>query len=464
MNTKPGSLTVGKRVHGVVFWPTGIAAALLTGFAVVGCSPPPPPAVLKTPEVDVAVPVQEYVTDYAVFTGNVQAEQNVNLVAQVTGYLLPEPMPKEGTDVAKATPLFKIDPRLYQAALDQAKADTATAADVYKRDVASPIATPAANLQQDLDAYTKAKAVQQTAQYNVDFTDIKAPFDGRISRRFVDPGNLVTANVTVLANVVQLDPIYAYFDVDERTLLRIHKLVDEGVIPPTSLKGNDLPVNLALSDEGMSFNYTEDDVQKDAKRRKSLSSPEAQASPPVELNKPRHPGFIKIVDNQENVQTGTLRMWGEFPNPVAPTGEGHNPAPRLLSPGMFARIQLPIGPPRQSILINEACLVSDQGRKLLYVVGPPDANGDCTVSAHYVTTGPEQNGLRVIEEDLSPDHKLGLGDKVVLNGLQRVRDKGKVRIRNTIAMPRGDLTAGDQGAGVKDQGSGAKGQNAGKKE
>ena len=94
---------------------------------------------------------------------------------------------------------------------------------------------------------------------------------------------------------------------------------------------------------------------------------------------------------------------------------------------MFARIQLPIGPPRQSILINEACLVSDQSRQMLYVVGPPDDKGECEVSAHYVTTGPQQNGLRVIEEDLNADHKLGLGDKVVLNGLQRVRDKAKVQ-------------------------------------
>ncbi|HVS34981.1 MAG TPA: hypothetical protein VMS17_05325, partial [Gemmataceae bacterium] len=275
---------------------------------------------------------------------------------------------------------------------------------------------------------------------------IKAPFDGRISRRNVDPGNLVLGSLaganTVLASIVQMDPIYAYFDVDERTLLRIHKLVDDGVIPPESIKGKNLPVNLALSDEGMSFDYSEADVQKDAQRRKKLSSADLAATPPAVLNKPRHPGYIAIVDNQENVQTGTLRMWGEFPNPVALGGKDLNPAPRLLAPGMFTRIQLSIGPPRQCILINEACLVSDQGRQLLYVVGPPDANGDCTVSAHYVTTGPQQNGLRVIEEDLSPDHKLSLGDKVVLNGLQRVRDKGKVRIRKEIAMPRGDQGSG----------------------
>ncbi len=460
MHTKPGSRAA--RVPGVLSWQAWVVGATIAGLAATGCTPAPPPAAPKAPEVDVTQPVQEDVTDYAVFTGNAQAEKSVNLVAQVTGYLLPEPMPKEGTDVTKNQPLFKIDPRVYQAALDQAKADTATAEDVWKRDVASPIATPEANRQQDLDAYTKAKAVQQSAQLNVDFTDIKAPFDGRISRRNIDPGNLVTANVTILASIVSLDPIYAYFDVDERTLLRIHKLVDAGVIPPESIKGKNLPVNLSLSDE-TGFTYTAEDVKKDALRRKSLSSEDVHGTPAAEAGKPRHPGFIKIVQNQENVQTGTLRMWGEFPNPVALGGQNLNPAPRLLSPGMFARIQLPIGPPLPSILVNEACLVSDQGRTLLYVVGPPDADGDCEVSAHYVTTGPEQDGLRVIETGLK------LGEKVVLNGLQRVRDKGKVRIRKEVAMPRGAQTA-DQGSsgkgpesGSKDQGAGAGDQGAAKK-
>ncbi len=100
-----------------------MAGALLAGAAAVGCAPTPPPAAQKPPEVDVAEPVQEDVTDYAVFTGNVQAEKSVNLVAQVTGYLLPEPMPKEGTDVTKNQPLFKIDPRLYQAALESGEGE-----------------------------------------------------------------------------------------------------------------------------------------------------------------------------------------------------------------------------------------------------------------------------------------------------------------------------------------------------
>ena len=183
-------------------------------------------------------------------------------------------------------------------------------------------------------------AAEASAQLNLTFTDIKAPFDGRISRRNVDPGNLVTANVTVLATIVQLDPIYAYFDVDERTLLRIHKLVDAGVIPTESIKGKNLPVNLALSDEGMSFNYTAADVQKDALRRKSLSTADLQATPPAKTNKPRHPGHIVIVDNVRRTSRRRPPACGASSlNPVALGGQSLNPAARAAPPGMFARIQ-----------------------------------------------------------------------------------------------------------------------------
>ncbi len=362
-------------------------------------------------------------TDYEIFTGSIQGEKFVNLQAQVTGYLLKEPLAKEGTDVKEGEVVFKIDPQVYAAALAQAdanvnnaKATYQTDEDIYERDVRSPIATPEATLVQDRDTAAAAaaavkgvEAARRSAQINLDFTDIRAPFDGRISRRIVDPGNLVQGGLTSptsLATIVQLDPIYAFFDVDERTLLRIRKLVQDRVIPPSSLKGNNLPVNLALSDENGFVNTAADQ----------------KADPSHAIGQPRHPGVIKIVDNQENVQTGTLRMWGEF----------HNPDPKVLSPGMFARIQLPIGPPHPAILIAEAALVTDQGRQLLYVVGPADENGESEVSARYVTIGSYQDGLRVVESGLKP------GEQVVLNGLQRVRDKGKVRVRKVIDMPRSE--------------------------
>ena len=152
--------------------------------------------------------------------------------------------------------------------------------------------------------------MRQSAQLNVNFTDVKAPFSGRLSRRLVDPGNLVQANTTSLATIVQLDPIYAYFDIDERTLLRLRKLVQAGQLPQRNMKAKDLPVNLALSDE-TGFDYTADDEKADSAHKQGT---------------PRRQGYIAIVDNQENVATGTLRVWGEF----------RNPDPKVLSPGMFA--------------------------------------------------------------------------------------------------------------------------------
>lgn len=418
MHTKPDHSPLGKRGGSFRSWRGWAAAVLLAAAAALGCNiaaaPPPAP---KPPEVDVSLPVQENVTDYEIFTGNVQAEKSVDLRAQVTGYLLAQPLAQEGTDVKEGDVVFKIDPSLYAAVLAQADASVNQAnshykslADVYQRDVRSPAATPEATLVQDRDnadealaALKAAQAMRQSAQLNVNFTDVKAPFSGRLSRRLVDPGNLVQANTTSLATIVQLDPIYAFFDIDERTLLRLRKLVQAGQLPQRNMKAKDLPVNLALSDE-TGFDYTAADEKADSAHKQGT---------------PRRQGYIAIVDNQENVATGTLRVWGEF----------RNPDPKVLSPGMFARIQLPIGKPHPAILIADAALVMDQGRQLLYVVAPND-KGESEVSARYVTTGSYQNGLRVIESGLKP------GEQVVLNGLQRVRDKSIVRVRKVIEMPR----------------------------
>ncbi len=151
-----------------------------------------------------------------------------------------------------------------------------------------------------------------------------------------------------------------------------------------------------------------------------------KASPSHSIGQPRHPGVIKIVDNQENVQTGTLGACGANSTTLIR---------KVLSPSMFARVRSsPIAaaaPPPSCIA--EAALVTDQGRQLLYVVGPPDDKGESEVSARYVTTGSFQDGLRVIESGLKP------GEQVVLNGLQRVRDKGKVRsCEEVIDMPRSE--------------------------
>jgi RND family efflux transporter MFP subunit len=437
-------------------------AALLTGAVALGCAHPAAPPAAPPPEVEVTPAVSRDVQDTDEFTGRVEALFSVDLRARVTGYLTEAPF-KQGADVEKGAHLFKIDPRPYQVALAQAKASVAegsakvkaaefnveaaktqldVANDTYNRDVRSPNATTPQDLTKDKNAalmaesnlkaaqstlvaakatVTSAQAAQEGAEVNMEFTDVLAPFDGRISRRNIDVGNIVQADTTMLATIVSLDPIYAYFDIDERTLLRLRRLVEEGKIARSTRGDFNLPVYLGLADE-TGFTFSADDVKRQADQRKTLSSEEIDKLPPIQKGEPRHAGVVKFSGNQEDAQTGTLRAWGEFPNPG-----------KILAPGMFARIELPIGQKHPAVLVPEAALVADQGRKLVYVVkdAVDDKTGEVVKNdkgepvretlARYVEIGSYQNGMRVITDNLAA------GEIVVVSGLQRVRDKTKVR-------------------------------------
>jgi RND family efflux transporter MFP subunit len=373
-----------------------LAAALLLVAAFVGCEGESGPAPSKPPEVDVSHPEASTVADFEVFTGRTQSPHYIDIKAShVTGYLEQVNF-QEGDDVKAGQILFTIDSKTYDAALAQAVAqcDLATShlqtmRDVYKRDLASPAATPEAALIQDRDnaleaeaSLKAAQATHQAAQNNVDYCVIRAPFDGRISRRLVDPGNDVTADVTVLASLVQLDPLYAYFDVDERTLLRIGALLPEGKIPPDAAQN--FPLTLGLANEK-----------------------------PEEF---KHKGTLKIADNKVDPGTGTLRMWGMFDN-----------AKHDLKPGLFVRVRMDVGKPRLDFLfVAEAALGSDQGRKYVYVV-----NDENKAVYTQVEVGPRQNGLIAVKptppppglssaEAASKGYTLTKDDRVVVNGLQRI--------------------------------------------
>ncbi len=456
---------------GVVFsWKVWSLGVLLASAAALGCTPqaeqkkPPPP------EVEVTPAVSRDVQDTDEFTGRVEALFSVDLRARVTGYLIDAPF-NQGADVKKGDHLFKIDPRPFQVALAQAKASVAegtakvkaaefnvdaaktqldVANDTYNRDVRATSATTAQDLIKDKNSalmadsnlkaaqstltaakatVAAAQAAQEGAEVNLEFTDIVAPFDGRISRRSVDVGNIVQADTTSLATIVSLDPIYAYFDIDERTLLRLRRLVEEGKLARSTRGAVNLPVFLGLADE-QGFSFTADDVKKDAARRKSRSEEEVNKLLPVKMGEPRHPGVVKFSGNQEDAQTGTLRVWGEFSNPG-----------KFLAPGMFARIELPIGQKHPAVLVPEAALVADQGRKLVYVVKDKVDDKTAEVSknekgeparetlARYVETGSYQNGMRVITSNLEA------GELVVVSGLQRVRDKLEVREKRANEPP-----------------------------
>jgi multidrug efflux system membrane fusion protein len=381
-------------------WRSALTCFCLTwSGALVGCSHGPPQlAPAQPPAVPVSHPVNRVVTDYVDFTGRTDAIQAVDIRARVTGYLVEIPF-KEGAEVKKNELLFVVDPRPYQAQLDQAEgqvnrfqAQLDLAKTTYARYQGLSTSEPGAVSKQALDQYKAqvaeadaalkaAKASLEVYKLNVSFCKVTSPIDGQVSRYYLTLGNLVNQDQTLLTTVVSLDPVYAYFDVDEPTLLRIQQEVDKGKIQQR--QGGLMPVMMSLQGED--------------------SFP--------------HQGDINFVNNQVNPTTGSIAFRGVFPNPKSPRGT------RLLKPGMFVRIRLPMGEPHAALLVIDRAIASDQGLKYVYVIDAED-------KAQYrrITTGAlQEDGLRVVE-GLRPD------DWVVVGGLQQVR--ARIRIRpDKVPMP-----------------------------
>jgi RND family efflux transporter MFP subunit len=373
-------------------WGTGVLAASLS--VAVGCGEAakqaPAPKEVSVPW---ARPRVQVVTELEEFTGRTEAVMTVDVRARVTGYL-EKALFKEGTDVKKGDLLFEIDPRTYQAEVDKAQAQVSQyeasvqrlATDYQRARVLLP---SRAISQEEMDRLSStrseasasvaaARAALRVAKLNLDFTKVSAPMDGRISRRLADPGNLVKADDTILTTIVQLDPIHAYFDIDERTVLRLRRLINEGKL--RSSREATIQVDLGLADEdGYSLK-----------------------------------GVIDFRDNRLDPGTGTLRVRVVIDNPD-----------RLLSPGMFMRMKLPVSLPTRSLLVPEEALVNDQGQKALYVI-----NGDDKIESREVKVGQLVDGQRVIKAGLTEK------DRVVVRGQMSVRPGLKVNPRPADAPTR----------------------------
>ena len=361
--------------HSLLLFPLAVLLCLALG----GCKREPPAlAAMPSPVVMVSRPVEREITDYAEFTGRTAAVDTVEVRARVSGYLVKVNF-QEGSVVKKGDLLFQIDPRPFQAVLDQAKGQVAqweaklarAEADVVRDERLLP---KGAASQKDLDqvvadrgearaAIQSARAAVDQAALNLEFTKVTAPISGRISRYLITEGNLVTADTTLLTTIVSIDPMYAYFDVDERTVLRVQELIRTG--RARFARDGEVPVALALAtDKGFP-----------------------------------HQGTINFVDNQINPSTGTLRMRGVSPN-----------ADAILTPGLFVRVRVPIGEPHRAVLVTERAIDTDQGQKVLYVV-----NDQNEVVSHPISVGALHDGLRLIEEGVQP------GERVIVNGLLQVR-------------------------------------------
>jgi multidrug efflux system membrane fusion protein len=413
----------------------------------------------EPPAIPVSHPVSREVTDYVDFTGQTDAVQSLNVTARVTGYLVKLPF-KEGSEVrgddrlrgavrvvglltAPLGPgpllaaaclfpgqfqdgdlLFEIDPRPYQAQLDQAQGQVylnqaqlrlAIANYARAKDVAK---TPGAISPQDLDTYKAqqeqadaavkaAEASLEVFKLNLSFCRVTSPIDGRISRYYLTLGNLVNQDQTLLTTVVSQDPMYGYFDVDEPTVLRVRRAVNEGKIkrPQSGL----FQVLMGLQGE--------------------------DGFP--------HRGSVDFVNNQVNPTTGSLSFRGVFANPLPSGGV------RLLSPGMFVRIRLPIGQAHPALLVIDRAIGSDQGLKYVYVL-------DAENKAQYrrITPGPLQDdGLRVVEG-------LHADDWVVTGGLQQVRPRMQIRPDKEPMPSLAPQPAGDQKSEVRSQRSEIRGQRS----
>jgi RND family efflux transporter MFP subunit len=353
---------------------------------------PPPPAVT------VSYPLEREVVDATDFTGRTAAVESVQVRARVWGHLHSINF-SEGKEVKKGDVLFVIDPRPYHAALERAEGDVAQCEARQKRLEADSIRArdllqTRATSREDFDKVTgdlaeaqaavrSARAARETAQLNLEYTKIRAPVTGLAGRALVTIGNLVQSGEmggTILTTVVSTDPVYAYFDVDDLTLNRIRALVRNGSNSTAQQSTQSrATIFLGLAHEDGLF---------------------------------PHQGQIDFLDNQVDPGTGTLKARGVFDNKDG-----------SLTPGLFARIRVPLGRPHRAILVTDRAVDTDQGQKVLFVV-----KADNVVEKRLVVLGGLHDGLREIVSGIK------VGERVVVDGIQRVRG-GVVAAPQLAEMP-----------------------------
>jgi multidrug efflux system membrane fusion protein len=357
--------------------PAAIVLGLAAALALSGCGQPAaqeagPPA--GGPPVSAAVVLEKSIVEMQEFSGRLEAVDRVEIRPRVSGFIASVNF-KPGAAVKKGDLLFVIDPRPYEAEANRAEAAALSArakADLAKielaraeklvaeKAIAQREADEKASSVKELEANARAaQAAYESAKLNLDFTRVHAPISGRVSKAEVTAGNLVDGSV-ILTSVVSSDPIYASFDGDESTFLRVGAM---------SRKGVPVTVRIGLANE--------------------------DGFP--------HKGKLEFVDNRVDPATGSVRMRATFNN-----------ADNALAPGLFARVQLASGngnggASKASMILDRA-VGTDQDRKFVYIV-----NGEGKAEYRPVELGPVIDGLRVVRSGLKP------GEKIVVNGLQRVR-------------------------------------------
>jgi multidrug efflux system membrane fusion protein len=343
--------------------------------------------------VGVAEPIAKRVTQWDESSGRFEALASVEVRARVSGFI-DQIQFKDGQLVKVGDPLFAIDKRPYEIAVDVADADVARnkaqveLAELQVNRGASLIASRTiteaendsrkANLAVARAQLKSAEAALRNAQLNLEWTEVRAPIAGRISDRKVDAGNLIAGGqtgATLLATIVTLDPIRIVFDVSEADYIRYTRLFLSGALA-SSREAN--PVRIRLADE-TDWSRT---------------------------------GKLDFVDNSMTARSGTIRARALVDN-----------KDQLLAPGIFARLQL-YGGEYDALLIPDSAVISDQARKIVFTVGPGDV-----VAAKPVVLGPLVDGLRVVRSGLAPTDKVvldGLANPMVRPGAKVVPQKGEI--------------------------------------
>ena len=362
----------------------GLALAGLPALAQAPGGPPP--------KVTTAKPVVREIVETDTYTGRFDPVEIVDVRARVTGYLEKVNF-QDGATVKKGDLLFVIDRRPYKAALDQAqaalvsakarlnfsqtdldRAQTLSKSGNISEQVTDQRRQASQTAQADVDS---ADAQLRQAQLNYDFTEVKAPISGRISRRLVTEGNIVITDQTLLTTIVSLDPIYFGFTVDERSFLKYQGTLGIGM--GQTQRGKGVPILIALTGD----------------------------------EKPTRKGVLDFVDNRVDNATGTVLLRATVENPDG-----------FIKPGLFGVVSLPATKPFQGVLLPDDAIASNQDKRIVYLVAE-----DGTVAAREVKLGPKVDGYRVISGGLKGD------ENVVVNGLSRVRPGAKVTAESTTLPP-----------------------------
>ncbi|HVQ80230.1 MAG TPA: efflux RND transporter periplasmic adaptor subunit [Pseudolabrys sp.] len=381
-----------------------LAALLVLATLVASCGEqqkqgggPPPPAVT------VAKPIKRTVVDYDEYVGRFAAINSVEIRARVSGYLDKLHF-KDGQVVKQGDLLFTIDKRPFQNTLDQARANLVqaqsnvafTESDYTRgQQLVRDKTITDQTFEQRAQAFRNAKAsvsaneaAVRQAELDMEFTELRAPMNGRIGDRRVSPGNLVTGgtggNTTLLATIVSIDPIYFEFTFDEASYLRYERLSTAG--QDVASRNAGVQVALKLIDES-DFD---------------------------------HEGRMDFVDNVIDRSTGTIRGRAVIAN-----------SKEIFTPGMFARVRVPGTAPYEALLVPDAAIGTEQARRFVMVVDDQD-----TARPKYVTLGQvTKDGLRAIKDGIGPD------DRIVVSGLMQARPGQKVKPEEQGAKP----TAGPDG-------------------